>query len=109
MANSSYGWRISNETDIGVVRHLYQFNVPKFFSLSLFPIFFSVVLDAKPVGNGELAVTLFERLETGGSLWPRSQLWLLYRPPWGAQPLCCKRYVHTRISHIAQVCYAIEL
>lgn len=62
-----------------------------------------VVLDAKPVGNGELAVTLFERLETGGSLWPRSQLWLLYRPPWGAQPLCCKRYVHTRISHIAQM------
>lgn len=74
-----------------------------------FPHLFSVVLDAKPVGNGELAVTLFERLETGGSLWPRSQLWLLYRPPWGAQPLCCKRYVHTRISHIAQVCYAVEL
>lgn len=57
----------------------------------------------KPVRNGELAFTLFENLETGGSLGPRSQLWLLYRPPWGAQPLCSKRFVFTRISHVAQL------
>lgn len=57
----------------------------------------------KPVRNGELAFSLFESLETGGSLGPRSQLWLLYRPPWGAQPLCSKRFVFTRISHVAQV------
>uniref|UniRef100_A0A0P4W301 F-box domain-containing protein n=1 Tax=Scylla olivacea TaxID=85551 RepID=A0A0P4W301_SCYOL len=57
----------------------------------------------KPVRNGELAFTLFESLETGGTLGPRSQLWLLYRPPWGAQPLCSKRFVFTRISHVAQL------
>lgn len=61
------------------------------------------VILGKPLFNGELAVTLFERLETGGTLGPRSQLWLLYRPPWGTQPLCCKRYVHTRVSHVAQM------
>lgn len=61
------------------------------------------VILGKPVLNGDLAVALFEHLEMAGTLGPRLQLWLLYRPPWGTQPLCCKRYVYTRVAHIAQM------
>ncbi|KAG0722363.1 Cyclin-F [Chionoecetes opilio] len=57
----------------------------------------------KPAPNGELAFTLFEELESEGSVAPRSQLWLLYRPPWGVQPLCSKRSVFTRVAHVAQL------
>ncbi|CAL4197721.1 unnamed protein product, partial [Meganyctiphanes norvegica] len=62
-----------------------------------------VNFDNKPVVNGSLAVSLFERLETSATLGSRSHLWLLYRPPWGAHPSCCKRYCHTRVAHIAQM------
>lgn len=56
---------------------------------------------AVPEWDGELAVTLLESLETGGSLGPRSQLWVLYRPPWGDN--CCKHDVFARVALIAQL------
>ncbi|KAG7155976.1 cyclin-F-like [Homarus americanus] len=78
-------------------------NVGASIKLAVALLYSEGVILGKPVLNGELAVRVFERLETSGTLGPRLQLWLLYRPPWGSQPLCCKRYVHIRVSHIAQM------
>nr|XP_045606945.1 cyclin-F-like [Procambarus clarkii]XP_045606946.1 cyclin-F-like [Procambarus clarkii]XP_045606947.1 cyclin-F-like [Procambarus clarkii] len=78
-------------------------NVGSSIKLAVALLYNEGVILSKPVLNGEVAVTLFERLESGGTLGPRLQLWLLYRPPWGTRQLCCKRYVYTRVSHIAQM------